>query len=147
MGGGAPLVPVVGVSVHSHRCLQGVVCLQIVVCIAALTCHAAVTGEAQESGSDRRPLCLGECHSAEVQGENVGSDGHGLVSFDAFSLQGLVGDLIPLVPVVGVSLLGSKAALKAERLKICIIIHWPTLIEDLTLAVLDFIPEAGVEVH
>jgi len=45
------------------------------------------------------------------------------------------------------SLLGSEAALKAERLQLCVVIHGPGLIEDLALAVLDLIPKAGVEVH
>ena len=88
MGDLIPLVPVVGVSVHPHRCLKVVVGVQIVVCIAALTFHAAVTCQTDESGSDRRPLCLSQGHRGEVEGEDIGADGHGLVSFDAFSLQG-----------------------------------------------------------
>ena len=45
------------------------------------------------------------------------------------------------------SLLRTEAALKAERLKVGVVIHGPGLVEDLALAVLDLIPQAGVEVH
>ena len=51
------------------------------------------------------------------------------------------------MPLPELSLLRTEAALKAERLQLCIIIHGPGLVEDLTLAILDLIPEAGVEVH
>ena len=65
-------------SLHAHRCLQIVVCLQVVVGIGTFASNAAVTGNAQEGGADRAPLCLSQGDGAEVQGQDVGADGHGV---------------------------------------------------------------------
>jgi hypothetical protein len=51
------------------------------------------------------------------------------------------------VPLPELSLLRSEAALQAERLQLGVVIHRPGLVEDLALAILNLIPEAGVEVH
>jgi len=61
--------------VHPHRLCQGVVCLQIVVGVGVLTIKAALAGKGDQGGSDRRPLCLGQDHGAEVKGQDVGA-GH-----------------------------------------------------------------------
>ena len=60
---------------QTHCLCQGVVCFEVVVCVSGLTSGAAVTCQAQNSGADRRPLCLSQGNGAEVKGKNVGA-GH-----------------------------------------------------------------------
>jgi hypothetical protein len=72
--------------VHAHGGLEVVVCLQVVVCISRLTCHPTITGEAKHGGSDCAPLCLSEGDSAEVKGQDVGANGHGLGLIDMVNL-------------------------------------------------------------
>ena len=70
----APLVPAPGVS-HAHRFHQIVVRSQVVVCISVVALHTLITCQAQDSGTDGRPLCLGQGHRGEVVGQDV-SAGH-----------------------------------------------------------------------
>jgi hypothetical protein len=74
----AVCVPPLRVS-QPHRLCQGVVCSLIVGSVAMLARHLTIASEADQSGSDRAPLCLSQGDRGEVVGEDVGS-GH-LVSF------------------------------------------------------------------
>ena len=74
--------------VHPHGSFEVAVCLQIVVCIRTLASDATIHSEAEDSGSDRRPLCLSQGHSQLIQGEDVGSDGNRSRLVDVISLQG-----------------------------------------------------------
>jgi hypothetical protein len=64
--------------VHPHRCLQVVVGIQVVVCIRPLTSDPTITSKAKQSGPNGAPLCLGQGDSAKVQGQDVGTNSHGV---------------------------------------------------------------------
>ena len=77
MGGGIPAPHCASASVvHPHRCFQIVVCFQVIVCISAIASDATIYSDAEDSGSDRAPLCLSQGDSAEVKGQDVGANGH-----------------------------------------------------------------------
>ena len=78
--------------VHPHGFAQGVVSLTVVVCISILASDATVTGETQDGCPDGAPLGLGEGDGAGVQGQDVGSDGHGVSSLvNVFSVAWIEG--------------------------------------------------------
>jgi hypothetical protein len=78
--------------VHPHSLAQGVVSVSVVVCVSIFTSDPTITSEAQDSGSDGAPLGLGEGDGAGVQGQDVGSGGHGVGSLvNVFSVAWIEG--------------------------------------------------------